>query len=227
MNSLGEMYHLWAWLYKCAAHERDEATARVLRGLREADFEQKYLKGRHGVTGISILWVLRMIGVYHSQYPDRPIPDCYPVGHKFERIDDIRTANFNRKESAMNHAPMPCAPSAPRVPGMLPSHAAPYGQQPTPEETLKRGQELIAQAESEIAERTRRDELRARIDYELSLANATARLLADVQSIALGGGRADQSAYLVQFRKELAPLADSYGFSIVLVGDKSVAVLTQ
>lgn len=217
--------NLWDWLYCCAPMEREQGVAHCLRGLRRDDIKRRYYELMGGrVPTVVHLWICRMIGVYHRLFPDAPIPDCYPVGHKFERIADIRTANFNRKESAMNPSP---APQAPRVPGCVPQKAAPYGQVPSPEDRIKQGEDIIARAQADIAERERRAALGKRIDYEHALAAATARLLADVQNITLGGGRADQSEYLVRFRKELAPLAGTYGFRIVPVGDKSVAVLTK
>lgn len=220
--------NLWDWLYRCLPMERDLAIAHCLRGMRRDDIKRRYYEVAYSnrVPSVVHLWICRMIGVYHRRFPDCELPDCYPVGHQFERIADIRTANFQRKESAMSQFPSP-APQAPRVPGSLPQMAAPYGQAPSPEDRIKQCEDIIASAQADIAERERRAELGKRIDYEYALAAATGRLLADIRNIELGHGTASQDAYLVQFRKELTPLAETYGFRIVLVGDRSVAVLTQ
>lgn len=63
------------------------------------------------------------------------------------------------------------------------------------------------------------------LQYHINLAAATNALLVTVRSGA--SALANPVHPLAAFRKELAPLAQHYGFKIVLVGDRSKAMLVQ
>lgn len=118
------------------------------------------------------------------------------------------------KGDIMSQIPMP-APQAPR----------PYAPQaaigPSPEERIKQAQEALAQAEQAKAQEDARKALEARLDYEQGLAYATGEML---QAIRNRSGAI--STTFAKFRKELNPLAETYGFKLVLVGDKTRAALT-
>ena len=94
-------------------------------------------------------------------------------------------------------------------------------------------QQELAEAEAALAAKNERDAFAARIDAEIALAEAIRTLLADIrilrhadiefaQLISNGWlGRKEFATY----RKELAAIAASYDVKIVLVGDKSAAML--
>lgn len=112
----------------------------------------------------------------------------------------------------------PTAKTAPQAP-------RPYAPQaailPSPEERIKQAQEALAQAEQAKAQHDALKALAARLDYEEALASATCNLLHHIR-------RSDfsPSYQFAKFRKELNPLAETYGFKLVLVGDKTRATLT-
>ena len=66
-----------------------------------------------------------------------------------------------------------------------------------------------------------------RISTELKLADATSDLLKQVRRLIGGEVEVPSMFSLAEFRKELQPLAATYGFKIVLVGDKTKATLTK
>lgn len=82
------------------------------------------------------------------------------------------------------------------------------------------------EAEAEAAQQAR-NALAERIYYERGLAHATINLLVTIENVELRGGAAELNPVLATYRSELAPLAATYGFKIVLVGDKTVGVLTK
>lgn len=91
----------------------------------------------------------------------------------------------------------------------------------SPEERIKQAQEALAQAEQAKALEDARKALEARLDHEEAMARATLTLLLCIR-------RRDFSPQydFAKFRKELNPLAETYGFKLVLVGDKTRATLT-
>ena len=86
---------------------------------------------------------------------------------------------------------------------------------------LTEAAEVAAIGEAKAAELKAFNE---RIDYERDLAEATALLVVSIRRLRTAG---ECSAYptFARFRKELSPLAETYGVKIVLVGDKSKATL--
>lgn len=92
---------------------------------------------------------------------------------------------------------------------------------PSPEERIKQAQEALAQAEQAKAQHDALKALAARLDYEEALARTTLNLLRYIR-------RSDFAPdyEFAKFRKELNPLAETYGFKLVLVGDKTRAALT-
>ena len=76
-----------------------------------------------------------------------------------------------------------------------------------------------------LAAKNERDALAAKIDAEIALAEATRTLLADIRILRLTNNQTHRRREFAQYRKELAALAASYDVKIVLVGDKSAAVL--
>ena len=130
-------------------------------------------------------------------------------------------------------------------------HAPTYpdGEQPAPVLTTAQSIEKTAQeltllkdkqkaekkaaelAAIEAAEKAEAEAVRAalikRLTYEGRLALATQVLLDSISGIVFNGRVAQLNKTFAEFRVELAPLAATYGFKLVLVGDKTVAVLTR
>ena len=86
-------------------------------------------------------------------------------------------------------------------------------------------QQELAEAEAALAAKNERDALAAKIDAEIALAEATRTLLADIRILRLTDNQTHRRKEFAVYRKELAALAASYDVKIVLVGDKSAAVL--
>ena len=83
----------------------------------------------------------------------------------------------------------------------------------------------LVQAEAALAAENERNALAAKIDAEIALAEATRTLLADIRILRLTNNQTHRRKEFAQYRKELAALAASYDVKIVLVGDKTAAVL--
>ena len=95
----------------------------------------------------------------------------------------------------------------------------------TPTEIVKNAELALAAAVLAKAAHDDTEALKARIHDDIALAHATRTLLDGVQSLRLLGATVSAHQVLARFRKELAPLAESYGAKIVLVGDKTTATL--
>ena len=94
-----------------------------------------------------------------------------------------------------------------------------------PAERVALLQQELAEAEAALAAKNERDALAAKIDTEIALAEATRTLLADIRILRLTGNQTYRRKEFATYRKELAALAASYDVKIVLVGDKSAAML--
>ena len=94
-----------------------------------------------------------------------------------------------------------------------------------PAERVALIQQELADAEAALAAKNERDALAAKIDAEIALAEATRTLLADIRILRLTNNQTHRRKEFAQYRKELAALAASYDVKIVLVGDKTAAVL--
>lgn len=112
-------------------------------------------------------------------------------------------------------APTPQAPQCP----------APCNRSGDPAKRVALIQQELAEAEAALAAENERNALAARIDAEHALATATVTLLADIRVLTLHGNQTHSRKEFAKYRKELATLAASYDVKIVLVGDKSAAVL--
>jgi hypothetical protein len=98
----------------------------------------------------------------------------------------------------------------------------------SPDYIIKRAQEEIVKAEAEKAKQAADAALADRFAHDAGLAHATSELLAAGRGLLLGNIRvAATLSIIAKYRKELAPLAASYGLKIVLVGDKSTATVVQ
>ena len=98
----------------------------------------------------------------------------------------------------------------------------------TPAQIIARAHKEIAEAEAEIAKAAEIAALTSRIEQDLELALATSALLIGAKDLLLGNNTHGTSARMfAKLRKELAPLAESYGVKIVLVGDKTSATLVK
>lgn len=72
-----------------------------------------------------------------------------------------------------------------------------------------------------------KDATMARIGYHQALGTATLSLLESIKESIKSAGPVVPEKQFVQFRKELSPLAKSYGFAIVVVGDRTAATLVK
>lgn len=114
----------------------------------------------------------------------------------------------------------------PAVPpkGPTPPCYAPCNRAADPAERVALIQQELAEAA--LAVKNERDALAAKIDAEFALAEATRTLLADIRILRLADSRLTfRRREFAVYRKELAALAASYDVKIVLVGDKSAAML--
>lgn len=93
------------------------------------------------------------------------------------------------------------------------------------QEAVDAARAALAAAEAALADKTARDALADRIDADCKLASATTALLNEVARQRVHGLEPQRSTQLAQYRKELSALAESYGVRIVLVGDKTAAML--
>lgn len=109
-------------------------------------------------------------------------------------------------------------PQAPQCP-------APCNRSGDPAERVALIRQELAEAEAALAAKNERDALAAKIDAEIALAEATRTLLADIRILRLTNNQTHRRKEFATYRKELAALAASYDVKIVLVGDKSAAVL--
>lgn len=117
-------------------------------------------------------------------------------------------------------APVPQAPTP-----QPPQCPAPCNRSGDPAERVALIQQELAEAEAALAAKNERDALAAKIDAEIALAEATRTLLADIRILRLTNNQTHRRKEFATYRKELAALAASYGVKIVLVGDKTAAVL--
>lgn len=106
-----------------------------------------------------------------------------------------------------------------------PQCPAPCNRAADPAERVALLQQELAEAEAALAAKNERDALAAKIDAEIALAEATRTLLADIRILRLTNNQTHRRMEFAVYRKELAALAASYDVKIVLVGDKSAAVL--
>lgn len=90
-------------------------------------------------------------------------------------------------------------------------------------------QEAAARAEATqklAAANAAKQAVRDRLAYQRGLAQATDSLLGRIGAVLDGGTVSNYEAF-AKFRKELQPLASTYGIKIVLVGDKTQATLVK
>lgn len=110
---------------------------------------------------------------------------------------------------------------------VLPEHLGlpPKPAPKDPQAAVQDARAALAAAEAALADKTARDALVDRTDADCKLACATAALLHEVVRLRVHGLEPQRSTQLAQYRKELSALAESYGVRIVLVGDKTAAML--
>lgn len=84
-----------------------------------------------------------------------------------------------------------------------------------------------AAEQARVKARAEKDATMARIGYHQALGTATLSLLESIKECVKTGGPVVPEKQFVQFRKELNPLAKSYGFAIVVVGDRTTATLVK
>ena len=130
----------------------------------------------------------------------------------FKESDEMYTPTPMREPAVPPKAPPPPCP-------------APCNRAADPAERVALIQQELAEAEAALAAKNERDALAAKIDAEIALAEATRTLLADIRILRLTGNQTFRRMEFAVYRKELAALAASYDVKIVLVGDKSAAVL--
>ena len=148
-----------------------------------------------------------------------------------KEIEEMNTSTPRREPARFlprsHAADIDDAAAAPDIPpkALQPLCPAPCRRSGDPAERVALIQQELAEAESALAAKTERDALAARIDAEIALAEATRTLLADIRILRLINNQTYSRKEFAQYRKELAALAASYDVKIVLVGDKTAAVL--
>lgn len=101
---------------------------------------------------------------------------------------------------------------------------AQYGYNASSHELFEAAEAATKYEEASAANQALHD----RITAELGLCAATAVLLRNVRSLVLeSAATVPASSELARFRKELQPLAETYGLRIVLVGDRTTATLVK
>ena len=130
---------------------------------------------------------------------------------------------FKESDEMYTHTPM----REPAVPPKAPPPPCPAqcNRAADPAERVAMIKQELAEAEAALAARNERDAFAAKIDAEIALAEATSTLLADIRTLRLAGNQTFRRMEFAVYRKELAALAAKYDVKIVLVGDKSAAVL--
>ena len=162
-------------------------------------------------------------GLQHEYDKYRRAELMHPYGASERQIEttlkESDEMNTHHASASWPDTPVPMAP---------PMHELAYGscnRSGDPAERVAMLQQELAEAEAALATKTERDALAAKIDAEIALAEATRTLLADIRSLRLTGNQTHRRKEFAVYRKELAALAASYDVKIVLVGDKSAAVL--
>lgn len=150
--------------------------------------------------------------------------------HSFEEVVQARDTYHNMR--GIKPMEPKYAPQAPAMPAPNPMRSgAPWLKEdpgaavPGPLQVL-RLQQALAEAEAALAAENKRNELAARIDSEMALAEATRTLLADIRVLLISGNAVHPRKEFAKYRKDLSALASTYGVKIVPVGDKSAATLT-
>lgn len=102
--------------------------------------------------------------------------------------------------------------------------AANFSKEPnmTPTEQLKQAQDAVIAAEKAVADQAAAEALEARLQRDTDLANATVSLLSYIRL-----NSSSANVPFAKFRSELNPLALTYGYKLVLVGDKTRASLVK
>lgn len=147
---------------------------------------------------------------------DRRIVICDKDGRELRTCQYHYWTHIPLKENHMNldiHTMKTIKPG----PGAL------EGQHLTADQLEQAASEARADEEAEAAKQA----ISTRIDGEVALAKATILLLSDVRTLCVHGMSPVPRTELATFRKELQPLAETYGVRIVLIGDKSTATLVN
>lgn len=118
-------------------------------------------------------------------------------------------------------------PPSIQTPNAYPQAPAPIHGVLSNEDRVQRAKIELADAEAALATETANKELADKIDGQQRLAQATLQLLQDIKNIRLSGYAPEQRKQFAEYRKELAALAAEYGYKLVLVGNKTVAVLVE
>lgn len=117
-------------------------------------------------------------------------------------------------------------PVRPEHSGLRPAPKDPQAAAQDAQAAAQDARAALAAAEAALADKTARAALADRIDADCELAGATITLLTEVARLRVHGlAPLGSSVRLAKYRKELSALAESYGVRIVLVGDKTAAML--
>lgn len=145
---------------------------------------------------------------------DRRIVICDKDGRELRTNHNHYWTRIPSKEDPMNPDVYPVKPIKP-MPGAI------EGQRLTADELEQAAREARADEEARAA----KEKIEARINRDETLAMATVALLRQINYLLVDGGECSALHNLAEFRKELQPLAETYGVRIVLIGDKSTATL--
>lgn len=148
-----------------------------------------------------------------------------PLREQLEAIKmaDTLAASKSIKEELMNQAFPPAAPY-PQAPAPIP---AAYGVPKTAEQIVQDAQQALADAEAALASKQERDAFREALDNQIKNVQLVALLLNDIRNEAVVGIKTGPRTQFAEHRKMLNEYAEEHGYKLVLVGDKTEAVLVQ
>lgn len=102
------------------------------------------------------------------------------------------------------------------------NYGTPVPKEPMNQQTVDKAMEALCKAISDKDIREAAEERQARLKRYIELGIATSQLLHVINV-----SDPQPSERIATFREELAPLAAEFGFNIVLVGDRTTAMLVQ
>jgi len=116
-------------------------------------------------------------------------------------------------------------PSIPHAPYQ--QSPAPYGVPKTAEQIVQDAQQALADAEAALAAQIERDAFREELDNQIKNVQLVALLLNDIRNDAVVGIKTGPRMQYAEHRKMLNEYAEEHGYKLVLVGDKTEAMLVQ
>lgn len=203
-----------------------------LRGLSAAvaaklsDFESRFDTGRVTASEIAY-WREKKLEMYADAQERLRYGAAYGVD--LALLEQQVMAHYTdtkhlMKEHMNMQAQTECKPinTVGRMPLMPPMPSV------TPESRVEQAKAALEHAEAVLAAENEKREFDERIQYQIDLAAATYDLLHAIRAIEKHVNYVQSlSEQRARFKKELSPLAAEWGYKIVLIGDRSKAMLVQ